>query len=172
MTYRPDLKRGGLVETIECKHYARFGHFTDTFLTKILKGTPVPKHYYAVADELRRKRFWEQVDIKRDPNMWQRNTLNEAVTQDELHQAMQCIADMSWFARASNGPSILDTNAYGLVRWLTGETEECLAKAEMEKAVGGLRALIGHAVDNGGPECVPALVKLGQWLVKICGAMK
>jgi len=62
MAYVPAISRLGLVETIEAKLYARFGHFSDAYLTGMLRGVTPPKHVYAEAERLRKERFWEQAD--------------------------------------------------------------------------------------------------------------
>lgn len=62
MAYVPAISRLGLVEQIEAKLYARFGAFSDAYLTGMLRGKPPPKHVYAEAERLKKERFWEQPD--------------------------------------------------------------------------------------------------------------
>jgi hypothetical protein len=57
-----DIPRGGMIETIEAKLYARYGQFSDTYLTKMLRGAAPPKHVYVMAERFKKERPWEQPD--------------------------------------------------------------------------------------------------------------
>jgi hypothetical protein len=62
-----DIPRGGLVETIEAKLYARYGQFSDTYLTKMLRGAQPPKHVFAMAARFKSEKPWEKPDAPRVP---------------------------------------------------------------------------------------------------------
>jgi len=165
MAYSP-ISRAGLVESIEALYYARFGRFTNTYLNLILHGESPPKHIYAHIDRLKREKPWEKPWIPpRDKTRWRENALADAVPQPEMDAALENVLQLIRYAQENDGP-IRNRSLWELCSWLRHVRKETLSEWEMEAAIANLRLLVMFA-KQGGPEVGDALVRLGQWLVRL-----